>query len=247
MVRGESEFGSVENQYTTYQLGYDEKLSTDKNWNLGAALSYTDGESSFAEGSGKNDHTGVALYGSYLGDDGSFIDLIAKYARLKHEFKLQSGSGDGDYSTNGYSISAEYGKRFTNDSGLWLEPQVELTYGTVGAASYLTNKQVLAEQDRLNSLVGRVGLVAGKDLANGNMYLRASYLYDFDGETSLTMSKGAQKESFAQDLGGGWFEVGVGTNINLSKATHLYADVEKTFGGEVKTPWQYNLGVRYSF
>lgn len=26
-----------------------------------------------------------------------------------------------------------------------------------------------------------------------------------------------------------------------------YADVEKTFGGEVDTNWQWNLGVRYSF
>ena len=35
--------------------------------------------------------------------------------------------------------------------------------------------------------------------------------------------------------------------LALSKATYVYADVEKTFGGEVDTNWQWNLGVRYSF
>ena len=47
--------------------------------------------------------------------------------------------------------------------------------------------------------------------------------------------------------GGGWWEVGVGTNLNLSDATHLYFDVEKTYGGNVATPWQWNAGVRWSF
>ena len=127
MVRGEGTYESIKNQYNTYQLGYDEKLSTNPNWTVGAALSYTEGESSFNGGSGENKHTGFAVYGSYLNDDGSFIDLIAKYARLDHEFDVNGGAGSGDYDTNGYSVSAEYGKRFTQDNGMWIEPQVELT------------------------------------------------------------------------------------------------------------------------
>ena len=47
--------------------------------------------------------------------------------------------------------------------------------------------------------------------------------------------------------GGGWFEVGVGTNINLSDTSHLYFDLEKTYGGDTATPWQWNAGVRFSF
>jgi outer membrane autotransporter protein len=39
----------------------------------------------------------------------------------------------------------------------------------------------------------------------------------------------------------------VGTNLNLSKATHMYIDLEKTYGGDVTTPWQWGLGMRYSF
>ncbi|MDO4922358.1 MAG: autotransporter outer membrane beta-barrel domain-containing protein [Phascolarctobacterium sp.] len=247
MTRGESKYKGVKNQYNTYQLGYDEKLSADKRWTLGAAFSYTDGESGLGVGSGANKHKGLALYGSYLGDDGSFIDLIAKYARLEHDFDIRGGAGSGDYDTNGYSLSAEYGKRFTQENGVWLEPQVELTYGRVSGVNYVSDKGVRVRQDALDSVVGRLGLSVGKNIERGNVYARASYLYDFDGDTSLRFSNGKVAREIGQDIGGGWWEVGVGANLRLGKDTHFYVDVERTYGGDVSTPWQWNAGLRYSF
>ena len=244
MVRGESEYNSVKNQYNQYQLGYDEKLSVDKRWTVGVALSYTDAENNFAQGTGESTNKALSIYGSKLNDDGTFIDLIAKYARLENDFTTYSGQGAGEYDANGYSFSAEFGKRIQQGKGLWIEPQVELTYGKVGSAEYVTEKGVNVAQDSMESLVGRVGFSLGKDIEKGNVYARASYLYDFDGETKATLNNDAVLEN---DLGGGWWEVGVGANINLSKATYIYADIEKTFGGEVDTNWQWNLGVRYSF
>ena len=244
MVRGESEYNSVKNQYNQYQLGYDEKLSVDPSWTVGVALSYTDAQNNFAQGNGESTNKALSVYGSKLNEDGTFVDLIAKYARLENEFDIVSGMGDADYSTNGYSFSAEFGKRIQQGKGLWIEPQVELTYGKVSAVDYVTENKVQVAQDGMESLVGRVGFSLGKDIKDGNVYARASYLYDFDGETKATLNG---IETLEQDLGGGWFEVGVGANINLSKATYIYADVEKTFGGEVDTNWQWNLGVRYSF
>lgn len=249
MARGESKYGSqnVKNQYNYYQVGYDEKLSTDPNWTVGVALTRTEGTSTFARGTGENKHTGLAIYGSYLSDNGSFVDLIARYARMDNDYStIGAGVGDASYETNGYSLSAEYGKRFTKNNGFWIEPQVELTYGTVGSVDYLTSKGARVHQDSVDSLVGRLGFSLGKDIKQGNVYVRASYLYDFDGKTKATMS-GDGAASFEQDLGGGWWEVGVGTNLNLSDATHLYFDVEKTYGGNVATPWQWNAGVRWSF
>ncbi|MBQ3114022.1 MAG: autotransporter outer membrane beta-barrel domain-containing protein [Phascolarctobacterium sp.] len=244
MVRGETEYNSVKNQYNQYQLGYDEKLSVDPSWTVGVALSYTEADNNFSKGTGESTNKALSIYGSKLNDDGTFIDLIAKYARLENDFDL--GTAKGDYDTNGYSFSAEYGKRIQQGNGLWIEPQVELTYGQVDGATYMVGGRTV-NQDNMESLIGRVGFSLGKDISKGNVYARASYLYDFEGETSATFSKGIATDSFEQDLGGGWWEVGVGANINLSKATYIYADIEKTFGGEVDTNWQWNMGVRYSF
>ena len=247
MVRGEVEYESIQNQYNYYQIGYDEKLSTDPNWTVGMFLTRTEGNSTFRTGSAENNHTGVGVYGSYLKDDGSFIDLVAKYARIDSDFNASGGVGSGDYKTNGYSISAEYGKRFEQGNGFWIEPQVELTYGPVGAVDYTTSNGAKVRQEGMDSLVGRVGFSIGKDIKDGNIYARASYLYDFDGETEVTMSHSGISDVYEQDLGGGWFEVGLGANINLSDATHLYFDVEKTYGGDVATPWQWSAGMRWTF
>lgn len=247
MVRGEVEYESIKNQYNYYQIGYDEKLSTDPNWTVGMFLTRTEGNSTFRTGSAENNHTGVGVYGSYLKEDGSFIDLVAKYARIDSDFNASGGVGSGDYNTNGYSISAEYGKRFEQGNGFWIEPQVELTYGTVGAVDYTTGNGAKVRQEGMDSLVGRVGFSIGKDIKGGNIYARASYLYDFDGETEVTMSHSGISDVYEQDLGGGWFEVGLGANINLSDATHLYFDVEKTYGGDVATPWQWSAGMRWTF
>lgn len=246
MARGQSKYGQqgIKNQYNYYQLGYDSKISDD--WILGGAFTYTDGDSSYTNGSGTNKHTGFAVYGSNLRDDGSFIDLIAKYAHMKNDFDVNGGVGSGDYSTNGLSFSAEYGKRFHQES-CWIEPQAELTYGRVSSADFMTKNGASVHQDSMDSLVGRLGFSLGKDIKQGNVYVRASYLYDFQGDTSVTMSKGGAATTFKTDLGGGWWEFGVGTNLDLGHDTHFYLDVETTAGGDVDTPWQWNAGVRYSF
>lgn len=245
MVRGENDYKSLNSQYNTYQLGYDEKLSTDPHWTLGAAFSYTDGDGGYDTGSFEMDHKTLTLYGSKLNDDGSYIDIVGKYSRLNHD--LRNTWGDGEYDANGYSIGVEVGKRFQQGNGFWIEPQAQLTYGHVGSADY-TAGDIKVAQDGMESLIGRAGVRFGKDLDNGNIYLRASYLYDFDGETGVTFTNAEGRErSFDQDLGGGWCEVGIGTNINLSDATHLYFDIEKTYGGDITTDWKWNAGIRYSF
>lgn len=251
MKRGESKYGDmdIKNQYSTYQLGYDEKVG-DSNWYIGGAISRTEGKSSFATGSGENQSTGFTVYGTYVADDGQYVDLSAKYARLDNEFDVFGRSGiesTGDYRNNGYAFSAEYGKRIEAGNDFWVEPQVQLTYGHLSSANYTTSRNVRVTQDAMDSVVGRLGFAAGKDIGAGNVYVKASYLYDFDGDTNVKMTDGQNSAVYDQDLGGGWFEVGIGTNINLSETSHLYFDVEKTYGGDIETPWQWNAGVRFDF
>lgn len=251
MKRGESKYGDmdIKNQYSTYQLGYDEKVG-DSNWYIGGAISRTEGKSSFATGSGENQSTGFTVYGTYVADDGQYVDLSAKYARLDNEFDVFGRSGiesTGDYRNNGYAFSAEYGKRIEAGNDFWIEPQVQLTYGHLSSANYTTSRDVRVTQNAMDSVVGRLGFAAGKDIGAGNVYVKASYLYDFDGDTNVKMTDGINSAVYDQDLGGGWFEVGIGTNINLSETSHLYFDVEKTYGGDIETPWQWNAGVRFDF
>ena len=247
MVRGQIKYGvrSMKNQYSYYQVGWDTKVGS--NWTVGAAYSKTDGTTSFYRGTADNDHDGAAIYGSYLADDGSFIDLIAKYTHIDTDYETFHGAGSASYDNDAFSVSAEYGKRFHGKGGLWIEPQAELTYGRVSAADFLTKNGVKVYSDSAGSLVGRLGMVLGRDIKAGHLCAKASYLYDFDGDTITNMTYKGAKERFSDDIGGGWWEVGIGANLNLNKATYLYIDAEKTCGGNVAAPWQWSLGVRYSF
>ena len=251
MARGQSKYGAqqIKNQYNYYQIGYDRRCSDTSDWVIGLALSRTEGSTSFATGSGDNTHTGFAIYGSYLADNGSFLDLIAKYAHMEHTYQsIGAGVGNADYDTNGYSFSVEYGKRFTKENGFWMEPQIELTYGKVSGADYTTKNSVKVRQESMDSFVSRIGFSAGRNFKKGNAYVRASYLYDFKGDTDVTMSKdGSGSYRYEQNIGGGWWEIGVGTNLKLNESSHMYVDFEKTFGGTVVTPWQWNLGFRFGF
>lgn len=245
MIRGENDYKSLDSQHNIYQIGYDRKLSSDPHWTLGAAFSYTDGEGSYDTGRFDMSHKTLTLYGSRLNDDGSYIDIVGKYSRLNHD--LENTWGDGEYDANGYSLGVEVGKRFTQDSGFWIEPQAQLIYGYVDSASYNAG-DIRVSQDSMQSLIGRAGVRLGKNFDKGNVYLRASYLYDFDGDTGVTFTDAqGRQRSFDQDLGGGWCEVGLGTNVNLSDTTHLYFDIEKTFGSDIAITWQWNAGVRWSF
>ncbi len=244
MSRAEQTYNTVSNQYSKYQIGYDQEAG---DWTLGAAYSYTDGKSHFAQGTGENTHNVFSLYGTKMNKSGTFVDLVAKYGNLDYDYTLAGGVGGGEYDTDAYSFSAEAGKRITSSNGVWVEPQVQLTYGMIDDVAFKTKNGFTVKQDSVDSFVARAGIMAGKPVYKGNIYLKASYLYDFAGEVDGTFSNGARNVDISRDLGGGWWEVGFGANFNLSDVTHMYLDFEKAFGGEVEVEWKWNAGVRYSF
>lgn len=246
--RGETSYNSVTNQANMYQIGYDKQAG---DWTVGLAYSYTDGNSTFAGGSGENTHNVVSLYGTKMNKNGTYLDLVAKYGNLDYEYDVRHQGQEvapqgADYDVDAYAFSAEVGKRITSSNGAWVEPQFQLTYGTVDSATFMANG-IKVHQNSVDSFVARAGIMAGKPFAKGDIYVRASYLYDFDGEVDGTFSNGTVSTNINRDLGGGWWEVGVGMRTNLSDATHLYLDFEKAFAGEVDTDWKWNAGVRYSF
>ena len=44
-----------------------------------------------------------------------------------------------------------------------------------------------------------------------------------------------------------WIGVQLGGTVKLSDRTSLYGDFEKTFGGDIKTNWRVDGGLRWSF
>lgn len=176
--------------------------------------------------------------------------MIAKHSRLTTDYDNYAAAGHtrGDYRNWGTSLSMEYGRKIDLSAGWFIEPQAELTLGRVSSAAYRTNNDISVHQDGLTSSVGRIGFRIGKELVNGRVvYVRASLMHEFSGEAATYLNMNNIDASYRQDIGSTWYETGIGVNFKVSRTLLGYADIEKNFGGSVKTPWQWNVGMRLSF
>ena len=241
----EQEYGGVDATNTSIQVGADYDVGY--GWKVGGAFTYTDGSSDFSNGNAEHDSYGFAVYGSWLSENGQFVDLIAKYSRLDTDFAVNGMNGS--YDNNAWSISAEYGWRFKLAELAFVEPQVELTYGTLFGDDITASNGVRIEQDDFTSFIGRIGVRSGFYFPekNGNIYARFSVLHDFDGEMESKASLGRARNTVTDDLGGTWVEYGVGANFNWTDRTYTYVDLERNSGGEVRENWRWNVGLRHVF
>ena len=249
---GKAKYGnqSVENKFTAFQFGYDRQLS--EGFWLGGAFSYTYGDNDFRYGEGDSNLYAFSGYGSWLADNGFYLDVVGKVGRIKNGFDIAYNDikSSADYHTNAVSLSAEAGWRYFATESLFIEPQVQMWYGHVFDAQYDTSTGIAVENDSVDSLVGRVGIKLGfKDLqGRGSAFLKASVLHDWEGDAEYFFRKGNEvSRTLTESLGGTWCEYGVGADFNATKQVRLYADVEVSDGGEVDTDYRVNLGIRYAW
>lgn len=251
---GKIENGSkYDNDYQTYQVGYDKKYTVDNGvMFVGGLVSYTDGETDYALGHGENYSVGAGIYATWLNNDGQFADVVLKQSRLHNKFDVTSKDGNksqsGDYNNWGTSLSGQYGKRFDLNDKFFVEPSVELTLGRVEDTTYTTSAGVDVHQDAMYSLVGNVGASVGYKFSDkGNVYARAALVKEFQGDIDTEYKYKGETVPVSEDLGDTWAEFGVGVNYRFVENMNVYVDVQKTGDSTVETKWQGNLGFRYEF
>ena len=242
--------------YTAFQGGID-KVQDYKGGKLytGIAVNRIDSNAGYTAGSGDLSSTGVGVYASWLGSKGHYLDVIARGSKLTNDFKFVDSSNNAakaDYDTWAYGISAEYGYRQNLNAGWFVEPQAELSLGHIGSVDYTTSNEVSVKQDSVNSAVVRLGFLGGKEFTIGgrtsNAYVKASALHDFGGNGGGTAYyEGRSTIVESADMNGTWYEIGLGANLGIAKNSNLYFDALKTFGGNLRTDWQFNAGLRFTF
>ena len=247
---------SFSQDYTGFQGGID-KVQDYKGGKLytGIAVNRIDSNAGYTVGSGDLSSTGVGLYGSWLGSKGHYLDVIARGSKLTNDFKLVDLSGNAakaDYDTWAYGISAEYGYRQDLNAGWFVEPQAELSLGHISRVDYTTSNGVSIRQDGVNSAIVRLGFLGGKEFSIGgrpsNAYVKASLLHDFGGNGDSTGYYGIKSLAMQTgDLTGSWYEIGLGANLGITKNSNLYFDALKTLNSTVRTDWQFNAGLRFTF
>lgn len=242
----------VEGSYWTGQVGYSRML--DNGWDIGAAIDYQNGNGTYLLG-GKGDSTlyDVGVYGSRELAGGR-LRLAAKFGHIENEFEVYNEIGTklkGDYDTRGYSLAAQYSKRFGKEAEGYLEPLLQLTWAHMDKADFVagTKKEFMnVGQDAVDSLVGRIGVAAGREGSKGGLYTRLSLAHEFSGSADASYyaeNGGTKKTSF--DLGDTWSELTVGGHYNLSKCSSFYADITRSLSGDYQHQWKLNAGLNFAF
>lgn len=247
---GRSEFGGSDYDYLALQMGADRLVyDGDVKVLAGAAFSYTDGDAKYSTGTSDAKSYAFTAYGELLTQSGSFLTAALKYGALRNEIEF-SKMLDGEFRADAWAFSVETGHRFALAKSFFVEPHVGLTYAKVNGDSFRVGDNASVKQDDFDSLVGGVGLTLGFSCPNdrGDVYLRLDQKYDFQGETSTGFySNGREVNRFDKDLGGSWFEIGLGAKARLTESLTGYAEFETAQSGEVETPFRWNLGLRYTF
>ena len=225
-----------DSSYNMYQLGYDKADNAKSTY--GFALESGTGHADYSFGSGKDKLFSGSFYGTWTGDDGSYTDVVAKIGQFDADIKSYGDYPDkASYKNRAYSVSIEYGKtiELSEKSGTFVEPQLQFIAGRLESSEYTTDRGNNVYVGGLNSYIGRVGFVAGQKTKDGNdVYFKASALHEFGGCRDIHMAAAnGETLSMSKDYSDTWLEVGIGTNIKLSKASYFYGDIERSFGGAV--------------
>ena len=242
-----------DNKYTAYELGYDEvaKRTVDKTRYQGAAISYTDGSSSYSRGSGDNSSKAISFYNTEIGSKGHYLDLVLKISNMDNDFTVYDTNSNkitGDFNNTGVALSAEYGRKNALKNGWYIEPQAQFTLGYLGGDCYTASNGIEVNQSGIKSAVGRVGFNIGKAIGSkGIIYAKANLLHEFGGSYNVTMTDSSGRVNVSDSFNDTWFEYGIGAAFASGKNSHVYFDVERSSGSDFTKDWLWNIGARWSF
>ena len=249
-IGGKFGSGSFDGRYNLYQLGYDKAV--DARSTYGIAVESGTGRGDYAAGSSKDKLWTGSLYGTWYGSNGTYTDVVARYGHFDTDINSYGDYPDKANNKNhAYSLSIEYGKtiELNKERGTFIEPQAQFIMGRMSSSSYTTDRGNNVYLGGVNSYIGRLGIVAGQKMSDGNdVYFKANLLHEFGGDRDIYMrAANGETLSDSRDYGDTWFELGLGGNIRMGKNSSFYGDIERSFGADIQKKWQINAGVRFEF
>lgn len=250
--------GAFRNVMTMAELGYDVKKPVDSgNVITGLAFDYMSGSVDYrgVNGDGDADRLGLWAHSTWLSDDGQYADFVLKFARLDNEFSYRALSTNelihGDYHNNVFSVSGEYGMKFANDEGWFVEPQGQVQLAYVSGADYTTSQNTRVDLDSITSVIGRIGMRFGREFlhekAPGSFYARADILREFSGSQHIEATDATGKMDVTYHNRDTWYSVGLGYSLKSSENSHFFVEAEHLFGADYQSSYTLAAGFQYRF
>ena len=239
---------------TTVHVGY-ERQTSDNN-RFGVSVSYMDGSPDFEnlKGGGDLERYEIAIYDTLtLGNH--YLDFVGRFGHLSSDFSssrsASSISTQGEFSTNYFGVSAEYGYTLRSAAGFFAEPQLQMQATRLEGYNYGLQRDMSVDVEQETALVGRAGLRLGKHFAgersSGEIYVRGDLLHQFtDGQFGHIRDLDDVEVLHWGDAGT-WTNFGVGGYYQFANKFSMQLDLEKSAGGEQLDAWMVSGHLVYNF
>ena len=255
-VAGHSKLGAhgVDTKFSGVQIGFDKTLSASKKANtyLGLTTGYGKGDLDYVGGTSDLASTNVGVYGIYKTNelDPFYVSGILKYNRYTTDVHSTTGGGvgsKGDFGQHGWGLSVMTGKRFNQNNGWFVEPQIELGYHKINGTSYnLADLDARLAGTTSKRIRGSVSFGKAKDLADGSkldMYLKASLVHEFGADTDILI----EDQNYRTEYGGTWGQYRLGANLVSKRGNDLGAALTYDGGGSRRGGLGIQLNASWKF
>ena len=248
---GAYEGQGTDSRYNGFQPGYDYAVNKKSVYGFFAKRNISNPK--YSHGFSKDHALVGGLYSKWFGDSGVYTDVVAKWGRDDTSLKSWGGYPDSaNYRTHNESLSVEWGKTFTRDDGLFVEPEAQMVFGHLGSKNYTSSMGKMVSMGSYDSAIGRLGVLFGKRVTGEehpyDYYLKASVLHEFGGERDFHLAApDGETMDYSEEYKDTWYEAGFGGTWHVNDHTSLYADAERSFGGDWHKKWQWNIGINWQF
>jgi outer membrane autotransporter protein len=201
--------------------------------------------------SGEVDSYYLGAYGTWLSNDGYYLDGVLKVNQFHNSSKVAMSDGQkakGDYSNRAVGGSVEFGKHIKLADDYLVEPYAQLSSVWIDGSSYTLDNGLQAKNGQTQSVLGKVGTSVGRQftLKDGGVvqpYVRVAAAHEFSRSNDVKVND----QRFDNDLFGSRAELGAGVSVSLSERLQVHADFDYMKGKHVEQPWGANVGLRLAF
>ncbi|WP_314918732.1 autotransporter outer membrane beta-barrel domain-containing protein [Pseudomonas helleri] len=224
----------------------------DGRWLAGLMGGYSKSDLDLAQGtSGTVNSYYVGAYTTWIDESGYYFDGVLKFNRFQNQSSVSMSDGErakGDYDNSSVGASVEVGRHIKLGNDYFVEPYTQLSGVVIQGKRYELDNGMAADGDRTRSLLGKLGVTAGRnfEMSNGNViqpYVRVAYAREFAKNNEVKVNA----EVFNNDLSGSRGELGAGVAMSVSDRLSLHADFDYSNGDKIEQPWGANVGIRYSW
>lgn len=193
----------------------------------------------------------IGGYGTWLSDEGYYVDAALKLNKFHNESKVAMSDGaraKGNYTNGAVGGTLEVGKHIKLSDDYFVEPYAQLSSVWIAGDRYTLDNGLEAKTGRTRSVLGKLGTTAGRNftLEDGSVlqpYVRVAMAQEFARSNDVEVND----TRFDNSLFGSRTELGAGVSVALSKRLELHADFDYMKGKHVEQPWGANVGLKVAF